>query len=167
MEGIAQTYDPQSGFAEAYRTRFDEEPGYGSAHYYDAVTLAGMAILLADLTNESDFNTCLEQIVDGNSSEINTCSAAGISQAIGDLIAGKRPHCTGASGKLRFDKSEYTNVLHSVYCHWQVYEGKHQILEYNTSDDSRRTDASMANWNWKATEQQPDWYDYDRAYLTR
>lgn len=42
-------------------------------------------------------------------------------QAVESLITGKSPHCSGASGKLRFDRSEYTNILHSVYYHWQVY----------------------------------------------
>lgn len=149
MEGITQTYDPESGFSEAYEDKYGDAPSYGSAHYYDAVTLAGLSILHADLTGETNLNNSLMQIVDGGDNEINTCSEAGVREAAASLIAGKFPHCSGASGKLRFDKSVYTNVLHSVYCHWQVYEGKHQILEYNTSDDSMRTDASMANWNWK------------------
>lgn len=152
MEGITQTYDPESGFSVAYEVKYGDVPGYGSAHYYDAVTLAGLAILHADLTDETDLNASLKQIVDGKDDEINTCSETGIEQAVERLIAGKQPHCSGASGKLRFDKSIYTTVLHSVYCHWQVYEGKHLILEYNTSDESKRTDASMANWNWKITQ---------------
>lgn len=149
MEGIAQSHNPESGFAVAYEVKYGEAPGYGSAHYYDAVTLAGLTILNADLTGETDLNISLKKIVSGEDNEINTCSESGIRQAVESLIAGKHPHCAGASGKLRFDKSVYTNVLHSVYCHWQVYAGKPLILEYNTSDDSKRTDASMANWNWK------------------
>lgn len=149
MEGITQSHDPESGFAIAYEVKYGEAPGYGSAHYYDAVTLAGLAVLHADLAGETDLNASLKQIVTGKDDEINTCSESGIRQAVESLIAGKHPHCAGASGKLRFDQSVFTNVLHSVYCHWQVYNGKHLILEYNTSDSSKRTDASMANWNWK------------------
>lgn len=152
MEGIAQTHDPESGFSAAYEAKYGTTPGYGSAHYYDAVTLAGLAILHTDLTGDTDLNASLKQIVTGEDDEINTCSESGIRQAVESLIAGKQPHCAGASGKLRFDQSVFTNVLHSVYCHWQVYNGKHQILEYNTSDSSKRTDASMANWNWKLTQ---------------
>lgn len=168
MEGITQTHDPESGFSVAYEVKHGDAPGYGSAHYYDAATLAGLAILDADLTGETDLNASLKQIVSGEDDEINTSSETGIEQAVARLIAGKHPHCAGASGKLRFDKSVYTNVLHSVYCHWQVYEGKHLILEYNTSDDSRRTDASMANWNWKITQAQslyPD--DVGKVYPHR
>lgn len=161
MEGITQSHDPESGFAVAYEVKYGEAPGYGSAHYYDAVTLAGLAVLHADLTGETDLNASLKQIVDGTDYEISTCSESGIRQAVESLIAGKSPHCVGASGKLYFDQSVYTNVLHSVYCHWQVYNGKHLMLEYNTSDASKRTDASMANWNWKITQKQ----DFPEGYM--
>lgn len=171
MEGITQSHDPESGFAVAYEVKYGDAPGYGSAHYYDAVTLAGLAILHADLTGETDLNASLALIIDGEDDEINTCSEAGVEQAATRLIAGQYPHCSGASGTLRFDKSVHTNVLHSVYCHWQVYGGKHLVLEYNTSDSSRRTDASMANWNWKITRQPdltlgpPVWYpDKNKLY---
>lgn len=161
MEGITQSHDPESGFAVAYEVKYGEAPGYGSAHYYDAVTLAGLAVLHADLTGETDLNASLKQIVDGTDYEISICSESGIRQAVESLIAGKSPHCVGASGKLYFDQSVYTNVLHSVYCHWQVYNGKHLMLEYNTSDASKRTDASMANWNWKITQKQ----DFPEGYM--
>lgn len=161
MEGITQSHDPESGFAIAYEVKYGEAPGYGSAHYYDAVTLAGLAVLHADLAGETDLNASLKQIVTGEDDEINTCSESGIRQAVERLIAGKYPHCSGASGKLRFNQSVYTNVLHSVYCHWQVYNGKHLMLEYNTSDASKRTDASMANWNWKITQKQ----DFPEGYM--
>lgn len=154
MEGISQTHDPQSGFHIAYEVKFDKTPNYGSAHYFDAVTLAGLAILKADLNENSDINTALQTIVNGTGEVINSVQEKGIRQAVECLIHGDSPHIDGASGKLYFDKSVYTNVIHSVYCHWQVYQGKHLILEYNTSDDSNRTNASAANWNWKATKMQ-------------
>lgn len=167
MEGITQLYDPESGFAAAYEARYGHAPSYGSAHFYDAVTLAGLALLHANLTEETDLNASMKQLVDGDDGEVNTCSETGVARAVGLLIAGKRPHCTGASGQLRFDRSDYTNVLHSVYCHWQVYEGKHRILEYNTSDASRRSDASTANWNWKTAQEQKFENYYDKAYISR
>lgn len=154
MEGITQTHNPQSGFPLAYEARFGSMPDYGGAHFYDAVTLAGLAILQADLSSETNFNNCLRKIVEGDDGEINTASETGIYRAVQSLIAGQHHHITGASGNLYFADKVYTNVTHSVFCHWQVYNGKHLILEYNTSDDSKRTNASMANWNWKVTQTQ-------------
>lgn len=154
MEGITQSHDPRSGFSIAYEVKFGESPGYGSSHYFDAISLTGLAILHADLTASNDINASLCYIVDGNGQEINSFQGTGIYHAIEELIAGRRPHITGASGKLKFDRTIYTNVIHSIYCHWQVYNGKHLILEYNTSDDSNRTNSSIANWNWRITQVQ-------------
>lgn len=152
MEGITQTHDPQSGFPIEYKVRFGEAPGYGSAHFFDAITLAGLSILCTDLNLETNINQALRDIVNGTGEEINTVSETGVNKAVKSLIAGKHPHLSGASGKLYFDKSVYTNVTHSIFCHWQVYNGKHLILEYNTSDSLNRTNAAMANWNWKVTQ---------------
>lgn len=154
MEGIVQAHDPQSGFHVAYEVKFGEQPEYGAAHFYDAITLAGLAILQTDLEPERTIDSSLRQIVASAEDEINTSSETGVYQAVQKLIARKPFHPTGASGKLYFDPTVFTNVIHSVYCHWQVYEGKHLILEYNTSDNSRRTDSSAANWNWKASQMQ-------------
>lgn len=154
MEGITSTYNPQSGFPLTYEDRFGEAPGYGNAHFFDAVTLAGLAVMHSDLHATTDLNESLREIVSGNEKEINICTEAGLNRAIQNLIAGEHPHITGASGNLYFDSTVYTNVLHSLFCHWQVYEGKHLILEYNTSDASNRTDPAMANWNWKVTQMQ-------------
>ena len=162
MEGISQTHDPQSGFHVAYESKFDEMPSYGSAHYFDAITLAGLAILDADLNESTDINASLKKIVAGKSENINSTQETGIRHAVELLITGEYPHIDGASGKLYFDPTLYTNVIHSVYCHWQVYQGKHLILEYNTSDDSNRTNPSVANWNWKITKIQ----DFDKSSST-
>lgn len=158
MEGISQTHDPQSGFHINYEVKFNKEPNYGSAHYFDAITLAGLAILNADLAGNSDINTALRKIVSGTGEIINSIQEKSIRRVVEYLINGEVPHIDGASGKLYFDKSIYTNVIHSIYCHWQVYQGKHLTLEYNTSDDSNRTNASAANWNWKVSKMK----DFDK-----
>lgn len=163
MEGVSPISDPQSGFRVAHEVKFGEAPIYGSARFFDAVTLAGLAILKSDLAGSADVNTAFRQIVDGAGSEINGSSATGIRRAAQYLIDGKSFHLTGASGRLYFDKEHYTNVIHSVYCHWQIYQGQPLILEYNTSDDSKRTDGSAANWNWKVTRMQ-DFNPYITIY---
>lgn len=154
MEGITLIHDPESGFHTAYKVRFGEEPSYGSAHFFDAITLTGLAILDADLYNSTDINASLRRIVDGTGEAINSIQETNIRRAVRSILSGTYPHIEGASGKLYFDNSIYTNVIHSVYCQWQVYQGQQQILGYNTSDDSKRTNSSAANWNWKATKMQ-------------
>lgn len=154
MEGISQIYNPESGFHIAYEVQFGEAPNYGSAHFFDAISLAGLAILKTDLTGNADINTSLRQIVDGTGNTIDGSQEAGIRRAVECMINEKPFHITGASGNLYFNKDIYTNVTRSVYCHWQVYQAKHLILEYNASDNSKRTDASAVNWDRKVTQAQ-------------
>lgn len=154
MEGVAQIQDPQSGFHLAYEARYGLPAGYGSAHFYDAAILAGLGILKADLAGETDLNAAIRSLVSADGPDINGCTDGGVDRIVSELIAGGRPHLTGASGKLRFNAEAYTNVLHSVFCHWQVYQGNYLILEYTTSDDNNRAGSSVVNWNWRVTQMQ-------------
>ncbi len=151
LEGIVRTYDPGSGFHINYEVRYGMEPQYGSAQYYDAAILAGLGILEADRAQETNINNALCRIVDGEGTEICCNTIENINRIVSQIIEGKHPKVTGTSGKLRFDKTNYTNVLHSVYSHWIIYNGKYLTLEYNTSDENNRTSTVAANWNWKAT----------------
>lgn len=154
MEGVVQIEDPQSGFHLAYPSRYGLPAGYGSAHFYDAALVAGLGILEADLSGETDLNAAIRRVVSAEGPDINGCTDAGVERLVAERIAGGSPHATGASGKLRFDTGSYTNVLHSVFCHWIVYQGEHLILEYTTSDDDNRTASSVVNWNWKVSDMQ-------------
>lgn len=146
MEGVVQSHNPESGFGVAYEVRKGQIPGFGIPQYYDAVMLAGLALLTSEVTGEMDINACMRKVVDGDGMKTNW-TKEGIMQAVEAIVSGEHPCVTGASGKLKFDTSIYTNVIHTVYSHWQVYQGKHLILEYNSSDDSDRTDGNIVNWN--------------------
>lgn len=154
MEGIAQTYDPETGFHLNFQARYGMAPQYGNAHFYDAVILAGLAIYISDMQNDENIIGALKELVSTGKDEVRCCSCEGVEQIVKALAAGASVHVVGASGKLRFAKEHFTNVLHSVYCHWIVYQGKHLILEYNTSDPGNRTEASAANWNWRVKQKQ-------------
>lgn len=154
MEGVAQIQDPQSGFHLAYEARYGLPAGYGSAHFYDGALLAGLGILRAHLSGETDLNAAIRNVVGAEGEDINGCTDGGVDRLVAELIAGGRPHPTGASGKLRFNAEAYTNVLHSVFCHWLVYQGRYLILEYTTSDDNNRAGSSVVNWNWRVTQMQ-------------
>lgn len=154
MEGIGQAADPGSGFEIAYKTKYGKAPEYGSAQFYDAALLAGLGILEADLAGENQINSALKRIVSGTGEKMTGCSEEGVASLVYALMNREYPQIAGASGMLRFDKYVYTNVLHSVYCNWIVYQNKHLILEYSMSDESKRSSASSANWNWKVNQLQ-------------
>lgn len=151
MEGIVQSPDPESGFSTAYEIKYGTPPEYGSAQFYDAVFLAGFGILDADVNGKEHINSALKRIVDGEGEPVNVCSDEAVARIVSSLADGKYPQISGASGKLRFDNTIYTNVLHSVYSHQTVYEGKYLTLGYLTSDESRRISSSSVNWNWKVS----------------
>lgn len=167
MEGVVQIEDPQSGFHLAYPARYGLPAGYGSAHFYDAALVVGLGILEADLSGETDLNTAIRRVVSAEGPDINGCTDAGVERLVAERITGNAPHATGASGKLRFDTGSYTNVLHSVFCHWIVYQGEHLILEYTTSDDDNRTASSVVNWNWKVSDMQNFSEETSRTYPER
>lgn len=48
MEGVVQTFNLNTNFEYYYNAKFGEDPPYGSAHFYDAVMLTGLAIMLVD-----------------------------------------------------------------------------------------------------------------------
>lgn len=151
MEGIIRTFDPSSGFHINYSVRYGMEPQFGSAQYYDAAILAGLGILEADLEGESNINDALCRIVDGQGRRINCNTIENVDLAVKEIIERKYPKIAGATGDLKFDEVNYTNVLHSIYSHWVVYNGNYLTLEYSTSDENNRTSTVAANWNWKAT----------------
>lgn len=167
MEGVAQIQDPQSGFHLAYEARYGLPAGYGSAHFYDGVLLAGLGILRARLSGETDLNAAIRSVVGAEGEDICGCTDGGVAHLVEEIIAGGNPHPTGASGKLRFNAEAYTNVLHSVFCHWLVYEGRYLILEYTTSDDNNRTGSSVVNWNWRVTQMQDFSAEPGREYPPR
>lgn len=151
MEGIIRTYDPSSGFHVNYEVRYGLNPQFGSAQYYDAAILAGLGILEADLAEEININNALCRIVDGQETEINCVTPENVARAVDQIINGSYPKISGATGELKFDATNYTNVLYSIYSHWVVYNGEYLTLEYTTSDEDNRTSSVSANWNWKAT----------------
>lgn len=150
MEGVVQTFDPSTKFENLYIDKFWKIPPYGSAHFYDAVMLSGLAIMLVGNSGYENVNDALTHIVDLEGESINICDDAGLAQAVKALRNGGGIHITGASGELRFLQKQHTNVLHSIYGHWTISEGKHCFTEYFTSGN----ESSNANWEWLPTKMQ-------------
>lgn len=151
MEGIAQIDNPYTGFGAAYKQRYGVEAGYAAAQFYDAVLLLGLAVLHSEFRGETDLNNSLRSIVRGEGASTDW-TVKGIGEATNYLAWGQNPHITGASGRLRFDASLFTNVLNTYYCHWRITDGKRSILKYTVSDNTQRTDPSVANWKWDISE---------------
>lgn len=154
VEGITISSDPTSGFSVSYEVRFGEKPLLGEAQAYDAMMLIAYAGFLMQETGKSDMNQALCQLVDGRDEELGSWMDEDMDKVFTALASGRLPNIKGASGSLNFDKKVYTNVLHTVYANWMLYGDEFIILDYNTSDGGKRTDATLAGWNWKNSQSQ-------------
>ena len=154
MEGITFGASPESGFEVSYETYFGESTTLGEAQVYDAAMLLAYAAWYQVLHPDTTLQKALRTLVTGKDANMGSWMGEDIRLVIDALANGKQPSLEGASGSLDFDAKVFTNVLTTTYYNFKVYNGKYIILDYNTSDGSNRTDATLAGWNWKASQMQ-------------
>ena len=154
VEGVCFASDPESGFDVAYEVKFGRSTTLGEAQVYDAATLIGLACFRQLLHPDDDLTTQLRALVDGRDPNQGGWTGEGLCITLSLLAAGRTPDLHGASGSLNFDAKVYTNVLSTVYRNFQIYHGHYLTLGYNTSDGSKRSDATLAGWAWKAEQLQ-------------
>lgn len=154
LEGIAMSPDPVSGFQVSYEVKFGDQPVLGEAHMYDALSLIAYAAFKMQAEGTDDMNEALRSLVDGRGMNMGSWMAEDMQLVFKAIARGDAPDVDGATGSLEFDSKVYTNVLHSVYANWIVYDGKFLILDYNTSDGGKRVEETLAGWNWKVSRMQ-------------
>ena len=154
IEGVAFGADPESGFDVSYRTFFNATPTLGESQLHDAAMLIGYAAWHQQFNPELSLQKSLRAVVSGEDLNMGSWTGEDMGLVVDALAAGKSPYVRGASGHLRFDAKVFTNVLATTYYNFKVYNGQYIILDYNTSDGGNRTDATLAGWNWKASQMQ-------------
>lgn len=154
IEGVAFGADPESGFDVTYSTYYGESPTTGEAQLYDAAMLLAYAAWYQQNHPDTQLIHSLRAIVSGEGINMGSWTGEGMGLVMDAIARGDRPYVIGASGHLRFDSKIFTNVLATTYYNYEVYGGKYIILDYNTSDGGNRTDATLAGWNWKASQMQ-------------
>ena len=154
IEGVAFGADPESCFDVSYKTFFDDASTVGEAQLYDAAMLIGYAAWLRLLEPEVPLQKALRRIVSGEDLNMGSWTGEDMGLVVDALSRGASPYVKGASGHLRFDSKVFTNVLATTYHNFKVYNGIYIILDYNTSDGGNRTEATLAGWNWKASQMQ-------------
>ena len=146
-EGISPSADPASGFIQAYRSRFGEEPVAGEAHLFDALSLLGYAL---STYGETNLNYAIERIVEGRESWNRSWLATDMQAALLQLQAGHALDLSGVTGDWTFDQKYHSSVLNSTYCHWVLKNGRYQTLEYLSTDGSGRTTSTLQTWETQA-----------------
>lgn len=159
LEGVTFGADPESGFEVSYEVFFGESTTLGEAQVYDAAMLTCYALWYMLLNPGTDMNDALRCVVDGRDLNMGSWMAEDMQLVVDAMASGRQPDIRGASGSLNFDAKVHTNVLSTTYYNYKIYNGKYIIIDYNTSDGGKRTDATLAGWNWKAGQIQ----EFDRS----
>ena len=154
IEGVTFGSDPESGFDVSYQTFFGVAPTTGESQLYDAAMLIGYGAWYMALHPEISLQKSLRTIVSGRDLNMGSWTGEDMGLVVDALSNGDAPNVRGASGHLEFDSKVFTNILATTYYNYKVYNGQYLILDYNTSDGGNRTDATLAGWNWKASQMQ-------------
>lgn len=156
-EGLTPYSNPESGFEIAYRIRFAESPSTNESQFYDALTLAALALTDLDNGLARDMNEAMRHIVNGSSdiesSQLyeNVWQSEGMHHILSQIRSGIYSPMMGASGLLVFDSNFHSTMIRSVYAHWMVYRGHFLMLNFLTTDGSHRTESSWASWEWQTS----------------
>lgn len=153
-EGVSMYANPSSGFQISYETTFGVSPMSGEAQFYDALSLAALAAYYCHNFDMDDINEAIRLLTtpknEGCSKwEVVTQGGMESSLAMMETVV-ESSELRGASSGLKFDAESLTTVLHSTYVHWMMYEGKFILVDYASSEDSKRAENTLATWKWKA-----------------
>lgn len=164
LEGVTFGADPTTGFEVAYEVMFNEYSTLGEAQVYDACMLIGLARMVQELYPDFKFKEAMRRLVSGRDMSLGGWMLEDMALVTQALAAGGWPDISGASSNLNFDAKVFTNVLSTVYYDYLIYNQQYVIIDYNSTDGSKRSDATLAGWNWRAQQMQEFGQDGDRAY---
>lgn len=155
LEGVVFGSDPTTGFDIYMEERYSERPIKGASQIYDAAMLIGLAAY-KQLLEEEDMTLteALRKVVDGREEVGGGWMKENMRQVVEAMNHGSAPDVCGASGRLNFDAKVYTNVLNTVYHGYKIYRGKFIFLDYSTSDGDKRSNETLAGWNWRTSHMQ-------------
>lgn len=142
-EGLSPCAAPISGFVEAHRAKFGEEPSNGTAHLYDALMLLAYALTV----NENNLNDAILKIVEGRESWNKGWLPVDMHDTFFQLQNGGNPDISGVTGDWTFDERHHSGVLNTSYSHWILQDGTYYTLEYLSSDGTPRTTSSLHAWD--------------------
>lgn len=154
LEGVTFGADPESGWEITYHVLFDEAPTLGEAQAYDACMMIGYAVMMQQLSPDLTFKKAMQRLVSGRDMAQEGWMLEDMALVAQAIAAGGTPDISGASGNLNFDSKVFTNVLSTIYYDYIIYNQQYVIIDYNSTDGSKRSDATLAGWNWKAQQMQ-------------
>ncbi len=128
IEGTSPTADPTTGFSVAYKEKFGHEPTDYAAPAYDALMLAIYTSARQDTALFESPADSIRYVVYGNGTETGW-DAQGSHEAVLEILDGKSPAISGASGPLDYDTDNGVDPLFTYYSHWVIEDGDFRTVE--------------------------------------
>ena len=149
ISGLAPSSHPSSGFSVSYEALYGRLPFAGEAEVYDAVLITALATIWAEKHNEEDLNKAIAALLNGEAVSQGGWTAGMIANYYQEIIAGKTPAVSGATGTLDFDSENHTTIRSTSYAYWISYKGKMVIIDYYSRNGSGHSSSPVAAWEWK------------------
>ena len=157
-QGFSPYADPTTGFEISYERKFGTKPTFEECKFYDGLLLAGLAChKLAASDNSqlsivnSQFNQAIYDLTFPNadaSLSATVWDASPMALYLQSLDKGQVPQFRGASGNIAFDAESCAAAAGTTYVHWQIQNGKINLLRYFSSNGSHRTGEATAAWKY-------------------
>lgn len=135
---------PESGFAQAYLERFDENMIHGEAHFFDALYILAYAAFYS-VKAELDLNESVKAIVDGKDGTGGGWMVADMAKNFEAIQDGRLPDLDGVSSSWTF-QSKDNSVKGSVYRGWNVANHKYVTNDFTSNDSSKHSVGPQDNW---------------------
>ena len=163
-QGFSPYADPTTGFEMSYERKFGTKPTFEECKFYDGLLLAGLACHkqavenpdhlenLESLDNQDRniaFNQAIYDLTFPNADASLSATVWDVSPMalyLQSLDKGQVPKFRGASGNIAFDAESCAAAAGTTYVHWQIHNGKINLLRYFSSNGSHRTGEATAAW---------------------
>ena len=149
ISGLAPSSHPSSGFSVSYEALYGRLPFAGEAEVYDAVLITALATIWAEKHNEEDLNKAIAALLNEEAVSQGGWTAGMIANYHQQIMAGKTPAVSGATGTLDFDSENHTTIRSTSYAYWISYKGKMVIIDYYSRNGSGHSSSPVAAWEWK------------------
>ena len=149
ISGLAPASHPGSGFDVSYDALYGRVPFAGEAQVYDAVLITVLASLWAEINDEEDLNKAIAALLNGKAATQGGWTAGMIANYHQQIMAGKTPAISGATGTLDFNSEYYTTIRSTSYARWITHNGKMVIIDYYSRNSKGHSSSPVAAWEWK------------------
>jgi ABC-type branched-subunit amino acid transport system substrate-binding protein len=132
VEGTSPTADPTTGFSVAYQEKFGHAPTDYAAPVYDALLLAVYTSARQEAAYFDSPADSIRHVVYGKGTR-KGWDAQESHEAVIEILGGKSPAVSGASGPLIYDTEFGVDPLFTYYSHWIIENGDFRTVEILSS----------------------------------